>query len=200
MKTMKKFKRIHKLKHFRALAVFTILILFLSSNTIALNNILKKPSSNFSIFIAEEAGELKTLNWAGSNSTKFVNPFTIAKDTIPTNNKDDVVFTIVEQQPEFPGGMQELTNFILRNIRLPQNPKYANAQGTVYTQFIINKQGKIKDIKVVKGLNPGADLEAINLVSRMPDWIPGKQNGQPVNVKYTLPLRFQFKTEIKQKN
>ncbi|QMU29799.1 energy transducer TonB [Adhaeribacter radiodurans] len=187
-------------KHFPALLIFTILIFFLSSNTVAWSNILKKLVVVSLTLKIKKTEKLNTLSSARSNTLKFVNPTIITKDTIPANNQDDKVFTIVEQQPEFPGGMKELSNFILRNIRLPQNPKYANAKGTVYTQFIITKQGKIKDIRIVKGINPGADFEAKNLISRMPDWIPGKQNGKPVNVQYTLPLKFQFKTEFPTKN
>ncbi|PSR52535.1 hypothetical protein AHMF7605_02835 [Adhaeribacter arboris] len=195
MRTPKNFNNFHISDHFSALLVFTTLVFLLSMNTVAFSTSVIKPAPTSSNLKAEKVNKLNPFIGAGSPITRLINPTISAKDTIPANNQDDAVFTIVEQPPSFPGGMEELTNFTVRNLRFDH--RFSNARGTVYAQFIVNKVGKISDIKIVKGLNKDADQEAKNLISRMPDWIPGKQNGKPVNVKYTLPLRFQFISDTK---
>ncbi len=100
------------------------------------------------------------------------------------------IFTVVEQQPEFPGGMAELGKYLGKNIKYPAAAQKANAQGRVFINFIVTKTGEITDVNLLKGIGFGADEEAIRVVSQMPNWEPGKQSGKAVNVKFNLPINF----------
>ena len=104
--------------------------------------------------------------------------------------QEDVVFTIVEQQPEFPGGMDALGQWLGENINYPQAAKDAGAQGTVYVSFVVKKDGSISDAKVLRGVGKYCDREALRVVADMPKWKAGMQRGKAVNVQYNLPIRF----------
>lgn len=108
---------------------------------------------------------------------------------------NEEIFTMVDQMPEFPGGEQERLKFIQQNTRYPAEEKENRIEGTVYVSFIIDKQGNIKNIKVKRGVPGGAglDKEALRVVSMMPKWKPGKQNGKEVLVQFYMPMRFQLK-------
>ena len=98
-------------------------------------------------------------------------------------------FFEVEQKPEFPGGMEALYKFIGKNLRLPAIMCYEGGMpGRVTCEFIVEKTGKISNVKILKKSDPALDKEAIRVLESMPDWIPGKQNGVPVRVKYTIPI------------
>ncbi|SFB94201.1 protein TonB [Flexibacter flexilis DSM 6793] len=103
------------------------------------------------------------------------------------------VFTVVEQQPAFPGGMEEMMRFMSKNTKYPSAAQRAEVQGKVYVQFVVGSDGTIRDVQVVRGLGFGCDEEAIRVVKSMPNWNPGKQGGRAVSVKYTLPFNFTFK-------
>lgn len=107
-------------------------------------------------------------------------------------NVDGEIFTVVENQPEFQGGMKELGAYLQKNLRYPESAQKANAQGKVFISFIVTKTGEIADVKLLKGIGFGADEEAIRVVQSMPRWIPGSQSGQVVNVRYNLPIRFEL--------
>ncbi|GAB3776984.1 M56 family metallopeptidase [Spirosoma horti] len=101
------------------------------------------------------------------------------------------IFTVVENQPEFPGGMKELTSYMEKNLKYPEAAQKANVHGRVFVSFIVTKTGEITDIQLLKGIGYGADAEAVRVVQNMPKWTPARQNGQLVNVKYNLPINFQ---------
>ncbi|HEV7346810.1 energy transducer TonB [Telluribacter sp.] len=105
---------------------------------------------------------------------------------------DTTVFTIVEVQPEFPGGIEALKRYLKQNVKYPEAAAKAKVQGRVFLEFVITTEGKIRDIRVLKGIGHGANEEAVRVVSQMPDWTPGKQSGRPMNVKYHLPVHFQL--------
>ncbi|MBU1822647.1 MAG: TonB family protein, partial [Bacteroidetes bacterium] len=107
----------------------------------------------------------------------------------------ETVFTVVEQSPEFPGGINAMYEFLGANIKYPEAAAKANVQGKVFLNFTITKEGEIRDIQILKGLGFGADQESIRVVSAMPRWKPGMQDGKPVNVKYNLPIAFQLEGE-----
>lgn len=102
------------------------------------------------------------------------------------------VFTMVEQMPEFVGGESAMMSFIESNINYPEQEKLANIQGVVYVSFIVNEVGKVINVKVIRGMNnhPNFDKETLAMMNKMPNWKPGKQNGKPVSVQYTLPIKF----------
>jgi len=102
------------------------------------------------------------------------------------------VFTVVEQQPEFPGGTTEMYKYLSKNIKYPSAASRANVSGRVFLSFVVNTDGSIQDVSVLKGLGFGCDEEAIRVVKAMPKWKPGKQSGRAVRVKYNLPINFQL--------
>lgn len=98
------------------------------------------------------------------------------------------ILTFVDQMPQFPGGTAALNRFIGKNLKYPEDAKKQGISGRVILNFVVGKTGKIYDIRVVKGLSTSLDNEAIRMVRSMPDWIPGKHKGVPVNVYFTLPV------------
>ncbi len=104
--------------------------------------------------------------------------------------KEDQVFQVVEQQPEFPGGAGALMSYLGKNIKYPAAASRANVSGRVFMTFIVNTDGSIQGAEVLKGLGFGCDEEALRVVRSMPKWKPGKQSGRPVRVKYNLPVSF----------
>ena len=110
--------------------------------------------------------------------------------TVKAENADNV-FGMVEEQPSFPGGQAALMKYIEENMRCP-DPE-SDASGRVIVQFVIGKDGTVKDPKVVRGITPALDEEALRLVRNMPKWKPGKQMGKAVDVRYTLPVTFKWK-------
>lgn len=100
------------------------------------------------------------------------------------------VFIIVEDMPEFPGGNMALSKFIADNIRYPESAKANKIEGRVYLSFVIDKDGSVINVKVVRGVNAELDAEAIRVIKLMPKWTPGKQRGKAVAVSYTLPIVF----------
>lgn len=105
------------------------------------------------------------------------------------NVKQEVIFTTVEQMPEFPGGQEKLNKFLLQ-IKYPRAARKKGVSGKVYVTFVVNSDGKIKNVKILRGLGYGLDEEVLRVVNKMPDWIPGKQNGKEVSVQYNLPVNF----------
>jgi TonB family protein len=108
----------------------------------------------------------------------------------PVVTKEGEVFMVVEQSPEFLGGTSALMQFLAKNIRYPAAAARANVQGKVFMQFVVSKEGKIRDLRVLQGIGFGCDEEAVRVASIMPDWKPGQQNGQNVAVQYNLPINF----------
>ena len=108
--------------------------------------------------------------------------------------QDGEVFTVVEEMPQFPGGMGEAMRFLAKNIKYPVESQKAKIEGRVIVQFVVKENGKVADIKVMRGVSPELDAEAMRVVGLMPDWIPGKQRGQAVDVKFTMPIMFRLQT------
>ena len=102
-------------------------------------------------------------------------------------------FLIVEQMPQFPGGEEALFAYLNKNIKYPAMAKENHITGTVYISFVVRSDGKISDVKVLRGISGGCNEEAIRVVSSMPEWKPGKQAGKSVPVSYNLPISFKLK-------
>jgi len=120
---------------------------------------------------------------------------TEVEEYIPIEVDEEVVeeatiFTVVESMPEFKGGMGELYSYLGNNIKYPVMAKESGIQGKVYVTFVVERDGSITDVKVLRGIGGGCDEEAIRVVGGMPKWKPGKQRGKPVRVQYNLPVRF----------
>lgn len=110
--------------------------------------------------------------------------------------KKDEVYVAVEQMAEFPGGQSELMKFLFMNVRYPENEKKNKVQGRVIVKFVISKDGKVTDPQVIRGVDPALDAEAIRLVKAMPDWIPGKIDGKPVDSYFNLPITFKIQEDV----
>lgn len=106
---------------------------------------------------------------------------------------EDDIFVIVEENPQFPdGGTAGLLQYLGKNIKYPTIPQEKGTQGRVTVQFVVNKDGSIVDVKVIRGVDPYLDKEAVRVISTMPKWIPGKQRGVPVRCKFTVPVTFKL--------
>lgn len=115
-------------------------------------------------------------------------------DEYLAERKDTInVYDCVEQMPFFPGGSQKLKEFIEENLRYPKELEETCVQGRVIVRFIVERNGKLSNVKVVKSVHPALDKEAIRIVKLMPRWIPGRQNGITVRVKCYIPIIFRLK-------
>ena len=115
-----------------------------------------------------------------------------AKEVSTPADKNPEFFDVVEQMPEYPGGMQELFGYLAKNIHYPKDAEDQQIQGRVIATFVVMKDGSISHAKVVKSVSPSLDEEALRCINGMPNWIPGRQKGQAVNVKYTIPISFRL--------
>lgn len=106
--------------------------------------------------------------------------------------EEQTIFEVVEQMPDFPGGMAALMQFLGKNIKYPTIAQENGTQGRVIVQFVVNKDGSIVDPRVVKSVDPYLDKEALRVIGTMPKWKPGMQRGKPVRVKYTVPVMFRL--------
>ena len=104
----------------------------------------------------------------------------------------ETIFDVVEEMPEFIGGVEKLYEYLGNNINYPEQAKDFSIQGKVFVQFVVWKDGSIKDVKVVKGTHKLLDKEALRVIINMPDWKPGKQRGKNVNARFTLPIKFRI--------
>ncbi|MDE6002459.1 MAG: TonB family protein, partial [Prevotella sp.] len=106
----------------------------------------------------------------------------------PPKEEETKVFDVVEQMPSFPGGAGALMQYLSSNIKYPVVAEENGVQGRVVCTFVVEKDGSITDVRVIKAVDPSLDKEAVRVVKGMPKWIPGKQNGSAVRVKYTVPV------------
>ncbi len=104
--------------------------------------------------------------------------------------EEDVIFTVVEDQPAFPGGEEARLRYLHDNLRYPQMAREAGIQGTVFVTFVVERDGSVTDVRILRGIGGGCDEEAIRVVRNMPRWQPGRQRGQPVRVQFNMPIRF----------
>ena len=104
----------------------------------------------------------------------------------------DKVFDVVDEMPQVPGGVSELMKFLSTNIRYPKEAMEKGEQGRVLVTFVVEKDGSIGDTKIITSISPQLDAEALRIINAMPAWTPGKQNGGPVRVKYTIPVTFRL--------
>lgn len=108
------------------------------------------------------------------------------------DSDEDQVFMVVEDQPEYPGGTEALLEYLRTNINYPESCKEKKIQGRVLVSFVVEKNGSISSAEVVKSVDPELDAEALRVVNMMPAWKPGKQRGEEVRVKFTVPVNFRL--------
>lgn len=109
-----------------------------------------------------------------------------------TKQQEDSVFRIVEQLPEYPGGITEFMKWLTKNLQYPSVAQRTKKEGTCKVSFIVNKDGSISDIKIEKGLVSACDAEALRVIRAMPKWKPGKMKGEPVRTKVVIPIVFRL--------
>ena len=119
----------------------------------------------------------------------MVNTNALAQNKKTANDK---VLEKAEVMPEFPGGDQAMMDFVAKNVQYPQEARDKEISGRVLVSFIVEKDGSIGDVKVVKGIGGGCDEEAVRVVKAMPKWKPGKDKGKPVRVSYMMPFTFKL--------
>ena len=125
-------------------------------------------------------------------------PGKMVRDSL-INEDDNVIFEVVEHMPEYAnGGMQGLMEYLSKNIQYPADAHTKGIQGRVTVQFVVEKDGSISNTKVLRGVDPGLDKEAVRVASTMPAWKPGIQRGQTVRVRYTVPIMFRLSDPIEE--
>ena len=144
--------------------------------------------------IQKDNSVMSTFTQAGSDDIDLIKEHKeeVVQEKPREEKKKEEVFTHVEQMPKFPGGDAELYKFISNNLNYPAMAIENNVQGRVVVQFVVTKDGSIGNVKVVRSVDRDLDNEAIRVCKKLPKFIPGKQNGQPVNVWYTLPVTFKL--------
>ncbi|MBR3860142.1 MAG: energy transducer TonB [Bacteroidaceae bacterium] len=116
----------------------------------------------------------------------------VGYNSAPKAEEQGEIFQVVEEQPMFPGGMEEMMKFLQQNIKYPTEAQEQGKQGRVIVQFVVNKDGSISNDSVIRSVDPLLDAEALRVVRSMPNWIPGKQRGKEVRVRFTLPVSFRL--------
>lgn len=117
--------------------------------------------------------------------------FSFTTSTAQTK-KNDMVFDVVEVMPQFPGGQIAMLQYLMKNIKYPEQAMKEGIQGRVTVRFIVEKDGSISDVKPVLSVHPLLNKEAVRVVKSMPKWSPGKHNGKPVRVRFNLPVMFKL--------
>lgn len=142
------------------------------------------------------AGNPETLSKMDSNNMVIVLKPQQVINAPATTDDGEEVYEVVEKMPKFPdGGMSGLMKYLSANIRYPEAAHKAGTQGRVTVQFVVGKDGSIGNVGILRGVDPNLDAEAIRVISSMPKWKPGTQKGEPVNVRYTVPVMFRLTPE-----
>lgn len=121
----------------------------------------------------------------------------VIEEYVPVEVEEDEVveqeiFQIVEEMPSFPGGDQKMMEYVAKNIKYPQIARETGVQGKVFVNFVVEPDGSVSNVKILRGIGGGCDEEAMRVVKSMPKWKPGKQRGKPVRVSYNLPVNFRL--------
>ena len=152
----------------------------------------KKGKANATI----KTGNSQTIQVVATDVQKTEKQEVKEEGTAKPNNER--AFDVVEEMPQFPGGAAKLLEFLSQTIKYPEDAVKAGTQGRVIATFVVEKDGSISDAHVVKPVSTSLDAEALRVINAMPAWTPGKQGGQPVRVKYTVPINFRLDGKAKE--
>lgn len=147
------------------------------------------------IDVVEERVETSVdINMEDDQYTRQVETYVPPPPPRPVEREEvtEEIFVVVENQPEFPGGSTAMMKFLGDNIKYPVIAQENGIQGRVICNFVVERDGSITDVQVVRGVDPSLDREAVRVIQSMPKWTPGKQRGQPVRVRFTLPVVFRL--------
>lgn len=122
---------------------------------------------------------------------------TVVEEYVPVEEEEEEeeeaqIFTVVESMPGFPGGEVAMKRYLAENIQYPQMARESGIQGRVFVTFVVEKDGNVTDVKVLRGIGGGCDEEAIRVIKNMPKWQAGKQRGKPVRVQFNMPIMFKL--------
>jgi len=150
------------------------------------------PEPSMELIIVEDDVEIEEDFVIDVDATAFtqVQEFAPIIPMVEEEIAEDVIFTVVEDQPAFPGGEEARIRYLQENLRYPQMAREAGIQGTVFVTFVVERDGSVTDVRVLRGIGGGCDEEAVRVVRNMPRWTPGRQRGQPVRVQFNMPIRF----------
>ena len=160
------------------------------------------PRKNFFITETERRGDTSTYSIEPFTFTLSEHLFEQLLDI--ATSEEDTVYQIVEEMPQFPGGENALMEYVSKNVVYPEEAKEKEIQGRVFISFVVEKDGSIGEVKVLRGIGGGCDEESVRVISDMPRWKPGKQKGEFVRVSYQIPIMFklgqtndEYKTTVK---
>lgn len=158
------------------------------------NYVNKKEFSKEPVFTEEEIiGEMEFKVEGGISYDKNIfDESAIMVEEQPGKVQEDKIFDVVEQMPSFPGGISAMQNWMRENLTYPAVAQENNIQGRVIISIVVEKDGSLGDVKVARSVDPSLDQAAVQLVKKMPKWNPGKQNGMPVRVKYSIPVSYKL--------
>ena len=140
--------------------------------------------------LAESKVQISIANVDGTDDEHGIDIADLEQHKVIAEVVDEKIYDFVEQQAGFPGGEEALRKFLKDNMTYPAVAQENGIQGKVFLKFVVNKSGEVSDIQVIRSIDSSLDKEAIRVVKLMPKWVPGKQNGQAVNVYFTLPVSF----------
>jgi protein TonB len=113
-----------------------------------------------------------------------------AQEPVKEIKNEEPIFTVVEDMPKYPGGEEARNKYMVDNIKYPEGARKNGIQGRVFVSFVVEKDGAVTDVKVLRGIGGGCDEEAVRVIAAMPNWQPGKQDGKPVRVQFNMPISF----------
>ena len=155
-------------------------------------DVLKEYAKHFNADTSNGILFINTKEYVKNGKKEIVSVNVKAKEPAEETDTDNDAFNVVEQMPEFPGGSIELMKFLSENVKYPEAAEETGTQGRVVAQFIVEADGSITNVKVLKNVSDEIDAEAVRVIKAMPKWKPGMQKGQPVRVKYTIPVTFRL--------
>ena len=156
-------------------------------------DVLKEYANHFNADTSNGILFIKTMESTKNSSKELANVTVVAyRLEKEADTAKEEAFDVVEQMPEYPGGLPELMKYISMNVHYPEAAMKTGTQGRVLVRFIVEEDGTVSDARVVQRVSDELDAEALRVVSAMPKWTPGRQNGQPVRVKYTMPVTFRL--------
>ena len=155
-------------------------------------DVLKEYAKHFNADTSNGILFINTKEYVKNGKKEIVSVNVKAKEPAEEIDTDNDAFNVVEQMPQFPGGEIELMKFLSENVKYPEAAEETGTQGRVVAQFIVEADGSITNVKVVKKVSDEIDAEAVRVINAMPKWKPGMQKGQPVRVKYTIPVTFRL--------
>ena len=160
--------------------------------TITTHNADGTPNSNMNLHWELDGDVAQYIAEPFSITEESLNILMESLSTLADTPDNDSVFQIVEQMPEFPGGAEAMMKSIAGNVKYPEAAIDKNIEGRVFVSFVVEKDGSVSNVKVLRGIGGGCDEEAVRVISSMPKWKPGMHRGEPVRVSYQIPIWFKL--------